>query len=77
MTLVVKNSAPQPNITVSHNPDEGVTIWAGPQIIMLDKEEAQKLGRYLLFQDDSDASTPPDVDTQPVEGVEVEDPLAK
>ena len=75
MTLVVQNSAPQPNITVSHNPDGGATFWAGPTIVVLDKENAAKLGRYLLFQDDSDPSTPPDVDTQPVEGVEVEDPI--
>ena len=66
MTLVVKNQN-TPNITVAHNPDGGATLYTNP-VIILDKEDAQRLGRYLLFQDDSDPSTPPEPNTDGVEG---------
>jgi len=74
MTLVLKNSAPQPTLTISHNPDGGATLYLPHGAFVLDKEEAQKLGRYLLFEDDSDPSTPPPVTTQEsVEGNDAEE----
>lgn len=57
MTLSLKNQNTPP-ITVSHNPDGGANIYTGINgVIVLSEEDAAKLGRYLLFKDDSDPST--------------------